>query len=45
MLLENHQQIHHTFFVLKIYQGSMQLKKDIQKQLCHTFLEFYINQG
>ena len=44
MLLENYQQLHHTFFELYIYQGSIQLKKDLQKQLYHTFLEFYIDQ-
>ena len=44
MLLENNQQIHHTFFELYINQGSIQLKKDLQKQGCHTFLEFYIDQ-
>ena len=42
MLLENRQQLHLTFFKLYIYQGSIQLNKDLQKQLCHTYLEFYI---
>ena len=27
-----------------IYQGTILHKKDLQKQLYHTFLEFYINQ-
>ena len=45
MLLENHQQLHRTFFELHIYQGTIQLKKCFQKQLRHTFPEFYTNQG
>ena len=42
MLPENHQQLHHTIFELYIYQGNILLQKDIKKQLCHIFLEFYI---
>ena len=41
MCLENNQQLHHTFFELYIYQDSIQLKKDLQKQLCQKhFLSF-----
>ena len=40
MLLENHQQLYHTFFELHIYQGNVLFKKDIKKQLCNIFLEF-----
>ena len=43
MLLEN-QQLHQTFFELYIYQGNILLKKDLQKQLCLTFLEFHTDQ-
>ena len=43
MLLEKHQQLYHAFFESCIYQGSLKLKKDLQKQLYRTFLEFYIN--
>ena len=45
MQLDNHQQLHHTFFELYIHQDSIQLKKYFHNQLCHTFLEFYINRG
>ena len=41
---QNHQQLHHRIFELFIDQGSIQLKEDLSKQLCHTFLEFYTNQ-
>ena len=44
MLLDNHQQLHHTLFEFYIYQNNMLLKKDIKKQLCHGFLEFYTDQ-
>ena len=44
MLLENHQQLHHTFFDFYIYQGSILLKKDMKKQLCYIFLEVHIDQ-
>ena len=43
MLLENHQQQHTTLFELYL-SGQYTIKKDLQKQLCHTFLEFYIDQ-
>ena len=44
MKLKNHQQLHHTFFELVIYQGKIFLKKNIKKKICHIFLEFYIDQ-
>ena len=37
-------QFHHTFFEFYIYEENMLLKKDLQKQLCHTFLELNINE-
>ena len=42
MLLENHQQFYHKFFELYIYQGSIQLKKDLQEQ---KFLDFFMGVG
>ena len=42
MLLENHQQVHHTLFELYLLQDNMLLKKN--KQLWHIFLEFYVYQ-
>ena len=44
MLLENHQQLNHTFFELYIYQDNKLLKKDLQRQFCHTFFDFHIDQ-
>ena len=48
MLLDNHQQFHHTFFELHKLSGQHTIKKNIKKhitkQLCHTFLESYIDQ-
>ena len=44
MLLENHQQLCHTFFDFYIYQGNILSKKNLQKQQYHTFLVFYIDQ-
>ena len=44
MLLQNHQQLNHTLFELYVDQGNILLKKDIKKQLCHIFSEFYIDQ-
>ena len=44
MLLENHQQLYHTLFEFHIYQDNVLLKKGLQKQQCHTSLEFYIDQ-
>ena len=44
MMLENHQVLQHTFFELYIDQAIIIYKKSIKKQLCHIFLEFYIDQ-
>ena len=41
MLLDNHQQLRHTFFEFYIYQVNKLSKQDFQKQLFHTFLELY----
>ena len=41
MPLENHQQLHRTFFECYIDQDTILLKNDLQKQLCHLFFEFY----
>ena len=43
MLPEDHQRFHDTFFELDIFQGNTLLKKDIKEQICHIFLEFYID--
>ena len=40
MLLENHQQLHHTLFGICIYQDNILLEKDLQKQLCHILLDY-----
>ena len=42
MLLDNNQQLYHTFFEFYIGQGNILSKKDLQKQRCQTFFEFYI---
>ena len=44
MLLENHQQLHHTFFEFHDYQDKILTVKDFRKQLYHRFLETHIDQ-
>ena len=44
MLLDNHQQLHHTFYKFYICQGNKLSKNYFQKQDCNIFLEFYTNQ-
>ena len=39
MMLENHQQLHHTFFELYIYQDSIQLKKGSSQTTISTILQ------
>ena len=40
MPLENHQQLHQTFFELCIYRDNVQLKKSKKEQICHILLGF-----
>ena len=42
MLLINYQQLHHLFSELHIYQGSMQLKEDLQDNSVTHFLSFIL---
>ena len=44
MLLHNQQKFHRIFFEFCIYQGNILLKKDINKKLCHIFIELNIGQ-
>ena len=44
LLLENHQQVHYTFFEFYTYQGNILFKKNIKEQIFYFFLEFYIDQ-
>ena len=44
MLLENNQQLYHTFFESYIDQDNILLKKDLQNQLCNSVFKFCIDQ-
>ena len=43
MLVENNQQLHHTFFGLYIYQNNNLTQKDFWKEFYYTSLEPYID--
>ena len=43
MLVENNQQLHHTFFGLYIYQNNNLIQKDFWKEFYYTSLEPYID--
>ena len=45
MLLEIHQQFQNTFLEFCTYRRNKVSRQDLQKQICHAYLDSYTNQG